>query len=88
MQSLVANLIAAYRESITGLAWMGEETNSWRAGSSTLRAKIGYPDRWRDWSALQIDPPDLLGNWLMPPAPTSTAGSTRWASPWTARSGC
>lgn len=63
MQSLVANLIAAYRESITGLAWMGEETKLEALKKlESFRAKIGYPDQWIDYSAVQIDPTDLLGN--------------------------
>ncbi|HSN37243.1 MAG TPA: M13-type metalloendopeptidase, partial [Arthrobacter sp.] len=63
MESLVANLIEAYRESITGLAWMGEETKHEALKKlGSFRAKIGYPDQWIDYSAVQIDPADLLGN--------------------------
>ncbi|WP_211880323.1 M13 family metallopeptidase [Pseudarthrobacter albicanus] len=63
MQSLVANLIAAYRDSIAGLAWMGEETKLEALKKlGSFRAKIGYPDQWIDYSAVQIDPADLLGN--------------------------
>ncbi|MDF9750712.1 M13-type metalloendopeptidase [Arthrobacter sp. ES3-54] len=63
MQTLVANLIAAYRDSITGLEWMGEATRLEALKKlDTFRAKIGYPDKWIDYSAVQIDPTDLLGN--------------------------
>lgn len=63
MESLVANLIEAYRESITGLAWMGEETKHEALKKlDSFRAKIGYPDKWIDYSAVEIDPSDLLGN--------------------------
>ena len=63
MQTLVANLIAAYRDSITGLDWMGEATKLEALKKlDTFRAKIGYPDKWIDYSAVQIDPTDLLGN--------------------------
>ncbi|HSL37705.1 MAG TPA: M13 family metallopeptidase, partial [Arthrobacter sp.] len=63
MESLVANLIEAYRESITGLAWMGEETKHEALKKlDSFRAKIGYPDKWIDYSAVDIDPSDLLGN--------------------------
>ncbi|WP_426978037.1 M13 family metallopeptidase [Pseudarthrobacter sp. O4] len=63
MQSLVANLIEAYRQSITGLAWMGEETKQEALKKlDSFRAKIGYPDKWIDYSAVEIDPSDLLGN--------------------------
>lgn len=63
MVSLVANLIEAYRESITGLAWMGEDTKHEALKKlDSFRAKIGYPDKWIDYSAVEIDPSDLLGN--------------------------
>ncbi|MEO3933345.1 M13-type metalloendopeptidase [Micrococcaceae bacterium Sec7.4] len=63
MESLVANLIEAYRESIAGLAWMGEETKHEALKKlDSFRAKIGYPDKWIDYSAVEIDPADLLGN--------------------------
>jgi putative endopeptidase len=63
MESLVANLIEAYRESITGLAWMGEDTKHEALKKlDSFRAKIGFPDSWIDYSAVQIDPADLLGN--------------------------
>lgn len=63
MESLVANLIEAYRESITGLAWMGEETKHEALKKlDSFRAKIGYPDKWIDYSAVEIDASDLLGN--------------------------
>ena len=60
---LVANLIEAYRRSITSLAWMSEETRS-RALEKldSFTPKVGYPDRWRDYSTLQIDRDDLVGN--------------------------
>jgi putative endopeptidase len=63
MVALVANLIAAYRERIAALDWMGEDTRS-RALAKLERftPKIGYPDTWRDFSALRIERGDLLGN--------------------------
>jgi putative endopeptidase len=63
MQTLVANLIEAYRQSITGLTWMGEDTKAEALRKlGAFRAKIGYPDKWIDYSAVTIDPSDLLGN--------------------------
>lgn len=63
MRSLVGNLIEAYRESINGLAWMGEETKVEALKKlDSFRAKIGYPEKWIDYSAVEIDPADLLGN--------------------------
>jgi endothelin-converting enzyme/putative endopeptidase len=65
MDDLVANLLEAYRQSIAALDWMGEETKK-RAFEKleTFRPKIGYPVKWRDYSALEIDKGDLLGNVL------------------------
>jgi len=65
MDDLVANLLEAYRQSIAALDWMGEETKQ-RAFEKldTFRPKIGYPVKWRDYSALDIDKGDLLGNVL------------------------
>src|SRR5690606_12037514 len=63
MQELVDNLIEAYRRSITELDWMGEETKQRALEKlAAFTPKIGYPDRWRDYSTLEIDPTDLLGN--------------------------
>jgi putative endopeptidase len=63
MDELVANLLEAYRQSITDLDWMGEETKR-RAFEKldTFRPKIGYPEKFRDYSALQVSSDDLLGN--------------------------
>jgi putative endopeptidase len=63
MQTLVDNLIEAYRQSITDLTWMGEDTKGEALRKlGSFRAKIGYPDEWIDYSAVTIDPSDLLGN--------------------------
>ena len=63
MVELVANLIEAYRQSISSLDWMSAETRE-RALEKLGRftPKIGYPDEWKDYSALEVDPTDLLGN--------------------------
>ncbi|OHV23103.1 peptidase M13 [Parafrankia soli] len=63
MDDLVANLLAAYRSSISQLDWMTEETKQ-RAYEKleTFRPKIGYPDRFRDYSALPVRRGDLMGN--------------------------
>jgi putative endopeptidase len=63
MDVLVDNLVEAYRLSITGLTWMGEETRK-RALEKLdkFTPKIGYPVKWRDYSTLEIDAADLLGN--------------------------
>ncbi|MEQ1864865.1 MAG: M13 family metallopeptidase, partial [Micropepsaceae bacterium] len=63
MQALVGNLLAAYRERITNLEWMSPETRKVAMRKAeTVRVKIGYPDKWRDYSALDIRPGDAYGN--------------------------
>ena len=63
MDELVAHLLEAYRQSISALDWMGEETKR-RAYEKleTFRPKIGYPEKFRDYSGLHVSPDDLLGN--------------------------
>ncbi|GAA4310555.1 M13 family metallopeptidase [Nibribacter koreensis] len=63
MEALVSNLIKAYESSIKELDWMGEETKKQALDKlSKFTPKIGYPDNWRDYSALQIAKNDLYGN--------------------------
>ncbi|HYN68037.1 MAG TPA: M13-type metalloendopeptidase [Ornithinibacter sp.] len=63
MVELVDNLVEAFRRSLTQVPWMGDDTRHealTKLGQFT--PKIGYPERWRDYSALEIVPGDLLGN--------------------------
>ncbi|TVU66454.1 peptidase M13 [Paenarthrobacter nitroguajacolicus] len=63
METLVTNLIEAYRDSISSLKWMGEETKAEALRKlEAFRPKIGFPEKWIDYSAVDIDPKDLLGN--------------------------
>jgi putative endopeptidase len=64
MDELVANLREAYRVSITDLEWMTPETRQ-RALEKLdkFTPKIGYPAKWRDYSALVIARDDLYGNY-------------------------
>ena len=63
MVALVDNLIEAYRQSINDLTWMSDTTKAKALHKlSQFRAKIGYPDKWRDYSTLLIDRQDLIGN--------------------------
>jgi putative endopeptidase len=63
MLELVGNLISAYETSIKELDWMGEETRAQAlAKLYKFEPKIGYPDEWRDYSALDVEPDDLFGN--------------------------
>jgi putative endopeptidase len=64
MDELVANLREAYRVSISDLDWMTPETRERAlAKLDKFTPKIGYPVRWRDYSALVIDRGDLYGNY-------------------------
>ena len=63
MDVLVENLVEAYRQSIGQLAWMTDETRARALDKlEKFTPKIGFPVRWRDYSALEVDPADLLGN--------------------------
>jgi len=63
MQVLVKNLLDAYKQSIDTLDWMGPETKKEaQAKLAKFTPKIGYPNKWRDYSALTIKPGDLVGN--------------------------
>ena len=63
MEALVANLIEAYRISINALDWMSDETKQKALEKlDKFTPKIGYPHKWRDYSALHTDPSDLFAN--------------------------
>lgn len=60
---LVKNLINAYGESIRNLDWMGSETKKQALDKlSKITLKIGYPDKWIDYSTLKVIKGDLFGN--------------------------
>jgi predicted metalloendopeptidase len=63
MLELVANLRASLSERIEQLDWMTPETKK-RAHEklATFTSKIGYPDRWKDYSGLEVRRDDLIGN--------------------------
>ncbi|WP_203581513.1 M13 family metallopeptidase [Microbacterium hibisci] len=63
MDELVGNLIEAYRQSIAELEWMSPETRERAlAKLGSFTPKIGYPVKWKDYSTLEIDAEDLVGN--------------------------
>lgn len=63
MEKLVAAIIQAFEDHIGGLAWMSAETKTQALEKlGTFNPKIGYPNKWQDYSALTIIPGDLLGN--------------------------
>ena len=62
MLQLVGDLLEAYRRSISALDWMGEETKAHALKKvSSFVAKIGYPDKWRDYAGLAVGE-DLVDN--------------------------
>jgi len=63
MDEMIANLRLAFQISIDDLEWMGPETKEQaQAKLQKFTSKIGYPSSWRDYSALEIRPDDLVGN--------------------------
>ncbi|MGE5695242.1 MAG: M13 family metallopeptidase [Candidatus Sericytochromatia bacterium] len=63
MDILVDNLRKAYRVSIESLDWMTPETRQRAlAKLDKFTPKIGYPNKWRDYSRLRVDRADLYGN--------------------------
>ncbi len=64
IDALVDNLKAAYRQSIGELDWMTPQTRERAlAKLEKFTAKVGYPEKWRDYSKLVIDREDLYGNY-------------------------
>ena len=63
MDVLVKNVLAAMGRRIDNLAWMQPETKvKARAKLANFTTKIGYPDRWKDYSTLKIVRGDVFGN--------------------------
>jgi putative endopeptidase len=63
MEELVKNVLAAYKESIDQLDWMGPETKKEaQAKLAKFTPKIGYPNKWRDYAKLTVKKDDLVGN--------------------------
>jgi putative endopeptidase len=62
-QALVANLLKAYEQDIKTLTWMSDATKQKALDKiREFTPKIGYPDHWRDYSALAVARDDLVGN--------------------------
>ncbi len=65
MEDLVKNLQRALGARIENLTWMGEDTKKQAlAKLNTFNAKIGYPDKWRDYSKLEIKDDSLYANMM------------------------
>jgi len=62
-EELVKNLSAAFRTRIEQLEWMSDETKQKALEKwATFTPKIGYPDKWRDWSGLELQPDNYYAN--------------------------
>ncbi len=89
MDKLVAALEKSLGDDIKTLPWMSDDTK--KAAEEKLamiRNKIGYPEKWRDYSSVKVEPqrPDRQR------APrraftSATTNTPSWASRWTRRSG-
>jgi putative endopeptidase len=63
MQAMVKNLIAALRDDLQTIQWMGDETRQQALTKlDAITQKIGYPDRWRNYAALQVDRKSYAAN--------------------------
>jgi len=62
-QAMVGDLVKAFGKMIDALTWMSPETKAKaKQKLGTLKVGVGYPDRWRDYSGLEIVKGDALGN--------------------------
>ena len=65
MQEVVANIKAALAERLRGLEWMGEETRARALDKlAAMGAKVGYPDKWRDFSDADLGDHSYADNWM------------------------
>jgi len=63
VEDMVKNIVAAFDQRLDTLPWMTPATRAKaKEKIATLRVSVGYPDTWRDYSALQIRADDPLGN--------------------------
>ncbi|HEY2677696.1 MAG TPA: M13 family metallopeptidase [Steroidobacteraceae bacterium] len=63
VEELVKNLLSAFAQNIDSLDWMGPETKKQaHAKLAKIAVRIGYPNKWRDYSSLVIAKDDLVGN--------------------------
>lgn len=62
-ESMVRNLLAAFRTRLERLTWMAPEIREKaQAKLATLKVGVGYPDKWRDYSGLKVVRGDAFGN--------------------------
>ena len=89
MEALVSNLMLALKGRLENLEWMSAETKAKALEKwSSFTPKIGYPDKWRDWTRPGRGQATATPATCWRPTPSTTAtASTRSASRWTAPSG-
>ncbi|HYC94770.1 MAG TPA: M13 family metallopeptidase, partial [Sphingomicrobium sp.] len=64
IETMVSGIKAAFDKRIEALPWMDPATKKEaRAKVTSMRVGIGYPDKWRDYSSLEIRPDDAYGNY-------------------------
>ena len=64
-QELVRNELAAMKETIESLEWMGAETKKKALEKlATFNPKVGYPDKWKDYSSVRVSPQSFWSNLL------------------------
>jgi len=64
-EKLVDDIVEAYRERIKNLDWMSQATKDKAyAKLNTMVKKVGYPDKWKDFSSLQVDRKSYLRNYI------------------------
>lgn len=63
VEAMVSNILVAFRKGVDKLAWMTPETKALaKQKAQTMRVSVGYPDRWRSYTALVVKADDALGN--------------------------
>ena len=85
---MVNRIEAAMRQRIDQLDWMSPETKRQALVKlEGIRNKIGYPDKWRDYSSIKLTPDDFAGNMERTGAFELHRQSARWESRWITANG-
>ena len=64
-EEMIANVIRAYENRISALDWMDAETKEKAIGKlNSMTVKVGYPDKWKDYSGLEVQAPEQGGDYF------------------------